>query len=1695
MASIEERIVQMQFDNTSFERKMSTTLQSLEKLNTTLANAGQRNGLQNIASAARNISFGPLSASVDAVSAKFLALSTIAITALSNIVNRAVDAGIRIASAFTIDPIQQGFQEYETQIGSIQTILANTAREGTNLQQVNAALDELNEYSDKTIYNFSEMARNIGTFTAAGVDLETSVTSIQGIANLAAISGSNSQQAATAMYQMSQAISTGTVRLMDWNSVVNAGMGGEVFQRALFDTGVAMGTIADAPMGTTFDEWTAAGNSFRSSLEEGWLTADVLTTALSAFSGEATEAGLMELGFTQEMAQEMLKLGDIGVDAATKVRTFSQLMTTVKESLSSGWAQTFRLLFGDFEEATDLFTKISDSIGGFVGRNADARNALLQTWRDMGGRTKLLYAFGSGFKSLRIAMQPLKRAFRDVFPPMTANRLKDLTISFGRFMVAIRPGTQTIVNMGKIFNGLFSALKIGWTVLKEGTKFIAGLFKSLTGAGSGGFLKFLGKIGQGITDLRKSLVDGGGIAAFFAGLTESLQRPLEILHNLRVALLSAFAGLKFPAGVKEFIDSIGQAFNRLGGLGGGVDVGDIWTPLRNAVGAVGEILDGAWEAIKGFFSGLGDRISDVFGGDAFSGVLDTIDTGLLGGIAVLLAKFLGGGLSLDFGGGLFGNISQSFEELTGVLSAMQTNLKANALLKIAAAIGILAASLALMASIDPEKMSDALASMAIGFGQLLGAFAILNTMGVGPRAAATMNLIGTAMILMAGAVLVLTAAVKIFSTMEWEELAKGLVGVAGALGLLVGSAILLSRFGGSMIRASVGMVAMAASLAIMAGVVKLFAMMEWEEMARGFAGVAGALVLLVGSSVILSKFSGGLVRAGVGLMAIALSLGILAGVVKLFSMMNLEEMARGFGGVVVSLGLLVGAAVILSKFSGSILRVGLSLSLLAGSLLIMAAAVKIFSGMNWDELVRGLVGMSVALAALVGASVVMSKFGGGGAIAIAVMAGSMLVLADALEKIGGLSWGTLVKAFVGIGGAIAILAGAAILLAPAMVPIVALGAALLLIGGAVALAGVGMLALAKAFEILARLGGDAAAVLITALGKLAAALPDIMKNAAEAVLEFVRTVLESLPELIGLFGEVIEAILDVIVENVPNMGEAIRALITEILTTARELFPDIVATGFEMLLALLKGIRDNIGEIVTVVAEIITNFLDALTAKLPEIIDSAYNFFVALVKGVVEKLVDVGKDLLPIGEKMIQGLIDGITQAAPKIGEFLLSLPGLILGWIGDAAGWLLEKGGQLISGFYNGAVDWLTTTVIPWLQALPGNIINWIGSTLNTLLTRGRTLIQGMWNGITEKMTTVVIPWLKSLPGKIINWIGSTLSTLLNRGRTLIQGMWNGITEKMTTVVIPWLKSLPGKIINWIGSTLNTLKNRGLSLIQGMWNGISEKMRVVVIPWLKALPGNVVSWIGNVAETLLTKGKNFIIGLINGYVSKVNEDVIPFFTGLGGKIVSWVGDVAGALWNAGWSILNGFWQGMQDIWDDITGWVGGLKDKIVGLKGPPKEDAVALVDNGRLLMKGLQNGMQGEWRTIASWLQSIDPADTMKNDLGTKMSKIVAGMAEQLESMPEFHPTITPILDLSLVREGAAQLAGLLPSASYSQASRIASTAVLDRDAPMAQDVSVPREIKFEQNNYSPKALTTGEIYRNTRNQITMAKEEFAIP
>lgn len=541
--TIDQRVVEMRFDNANFEKNVSTSMSTLDKLKKSLKFEDSAKGFENISKAAGRVDMGGLSNGVESVRLKFSALEVMAVTALQNITNSAVNAGKKLVSDLALDPIISGFKEYETQINATQTILANTQKEGANIDDVNRALDELNKYADLTIYNFTEMTRNIGTFTAAGVDLNTSVNAIKGIANLAAISGSTSQQASTAMYQLSQALASGTVKLMDWNSVVNAGMGGQVFQDAL--------KMTARIHGIAIDEMIADEGSFRETLSKGWLTSDILTETLqhfTEFTDTYNEESLKRQGYNEKEIAEIKQMGITATDAATKVKTLSQLYDVMKETAQSGWAATWKILLGDFEEAKESLTKFSNMLNEPLAAAADARNKILSE------------GFSSGWK------QFLNEGIEDT------EGFKEAVLSIGKEAV---PGLEDMIEKA---GGFEESLKKGW-ITSDMLAEAVGTLTAKTAGLSDEELRNLGYTRDQVTaleDLNKRIQDGS------INLDDYAKKIGRVSgrENIILALTTAFEKLQ------TILGTIKDAFN------------EVFEPLT------GEELYNVTVRIKEFVSGL-----------------------------------------------------------------------------------------------------------------------------------------------------------------------------------------------------------------------------------------------------------------------------------------------------------------------------------------------------------------------------------------------------------------------------------------------------------------------------------------------------------------------------------------------------------------------------------------------------------------------------------------------------------------------------------------------------------------------------------------------------------------------------------------------------------------------------------------------------------------------------------------------------------------------------------------------------------------------------------------------------------------------------------------------------------------------------------------------------------------------------------
>ena len=494
MATIDERVVSLKMNNKQFLSAIKESASGMDRLKESLKMEGAANGLKRMGEIAKNTTLGDLARSAVDAASNMSVMQGIGITALGGIGAAAISAGKSMLQSF-IQPAIDGFHEYETQINAVQTILANTSQNGTTLDQVNAALDELNSYADKTIYNFTEMTSAIGTFTVAGVGLEDATASVKGFSNMAALSGANATQAAQATYQLAQAMSSGVVKLQDWMSLEHAGIAGKQFQDALIETSRIMNTGVDAAI-------EKQGN-FRLSLQEGWLTSEVMMQTLKVMTNDLSEAQIMEMGYSEEQAHKMKQLAQAAGDSATQIRTFSQMIGTWGEALGSGWAETWRILIGDFNQAQTLFTSVGNWVSGAIDDMSRARNTFLKGFVDMGGRDEVLRAMLNIFTALVKVAGQLGTAFRRVFLNASPEGLYKIVKAFADFTEKLIITNNFAEKLEWTFTGVFSIFHIFATILGEvaqviftvASHIISALFPAFTGINSGVFqiTKVLGK--------------------------------------------------------------------------------------------------------------------------------------------------------------------------------------------------------------------------------------------------------------------------------------------------------------------------------------------------------------------------------------------------------------------------------------------------------------------------------------------------------------------------------------------------------------------------------------------------------------------------------------------------------------------------------------------------------------------------------------------------------------------------------------------------------------------------------------------------------------------------------------------------------------------------------------------------------------------------------------------------------------------------------------------------------------------------------------------------------------------------------------------------------------------------------------------------------------------------------------------------
>lgn len=1397
---IDERVVEMRFDNKQFEQGAETTLSTLDKLKQALKLDGATEGIDKVEDKANKLNLGGMGTAIEGVEQKFSALETIAVGALLNIGQKVSDLGIKMVKELSVDRIMDGFNEYELKMGSVQTIMAST---GEDIKTVNGYLEELNAYSDRTIYSFSDMTNNIGKFTNNGVKLEDAVSAIKGISNAAAVAGANSAEASRAMYNFSQALSAGSVKLIDWKSIQNANMATTDFKQNLIDTAVAMGTLVkegDMWVSTTTDanghvsDAFDANKMFNESLSAQWMTTEVLVQTLQNYSAdvqnmtevekEAYKEKLKGIGYTDEQVEGIVKLSDKAYAAAQDIKTFSQLMDTLKESVGSGWAQTFEILFGDLEEAKKLWTAVNKEIDGFLSSSSDFRNGVLKQWAQIGGKADIFAGIRHSWDALKTIVQPITDAYRAIFFPfdsnsfikdpdkqiidVVANKLAAAGRTFRSLTKSLKDGAEKVApQIERIFKGIFAIADIAGQVFSGLFKLITPGTTALIGTVVSYLLEGAAVLGDWAVGLRDMLNETDAINRFFEDAGEFIKPLVDKLAEFRDVVFDLFKNthFEFPdiAGwFKETDEVVEKRYGPVTAILNGVK--DVLIGVFNAAIHFAPVVADIFTSLGKGLSNFGTTIGGLFTGQNFKSLFDLVNGGVLIALGLNLNKFLKVLTDKKENGGVksfLDVIKKIPEALEGIkksvvdtFGSIQETLKAKALKEIATAIGVLAASLFVLSLIDSEKLTLSLGVVTALFAELLGMVTGMSKL-LNPKDMKAVVLAVKSLQSLATAVLILSVALNAIAAIDPNRLEDSMTAITVLLAELTAITIILSKYGGKVKTGAVSIIAFAVAIRILAGAVAKFGEMEWEEIAKGLVSVGVLLGELAGFAVLMKKFGKIRVTDSAGILLIAAALEILQNVAVKFGQMPIQEVTQGIlaiGALLVELG----AFAALTKHAKHFMTTATGMVIMGAALEIMCDVVSKLGAMNGDQLVQGAAAIAAVLAELaIGAQLMKGTFGS--AVSLTVMAAALEILFDVVNKFGNMHLDAIITGLVTLGITLGVVLAAGAVAMAVAPGLLALAGAIALLGVGVALLGVGTVALAAGLTSLAIAGTAAATSLV-------------------AMLEILT---------VGL--------LNVIRDNIVGIGEVVIAFVTIILEALRVCIPDIVDTALTIIEEVLASLVEHVPAIVVLLADLLIGIFDALTAKIPDIMFSIVNFVTTLFGSIIEafRQLDIGTitDFL-MGVGVVAAIMlafAGLSAIAPAaaigiaefgglVTEFMLILA--LLGaldqipgfeWlIGEGAG-LLELVGKAIGGFFGGIAAGFAEGVS---SSFPK-----IGQDLSDFMTNVQPFIDGassinesMLSGVKALAEVVLILTAAEILNGLASWLTGSKASIVDFGKELAE-------------------------------------------------------------------------------------------------------------------------------------------------------------------------------------------------------------------------------------------------------------------------------------------------------------------------------------
>lgn len=1074
---IDQRVVQMRFDNSDFDKNVNQTISALDKLKAKLTFKESAEALEKYQKTADNVNFDTLSKSADKLE---VALSTKVIAKLeliSNIVNRVTNAGIEMVKSLSIDQVTSGFGKYEQKLANTQGIINAT---GESLETVNAQLDKLMWYTDETSYSFMDMANTISRFTSNDIPLDKTVTAIIGIGNAAGLAGVSVQDASHAMAGFAKAVG-GYMDRQNWQWIQTAHMDTSAFKQQLIESALAMGTLKKTADGAnvTLKGTAATIEGFELSLSDKWLTGDVLMDTLRKFGNysegvyQLYQNGMMTADAMDALSGKFEEVGEKGMRAAQESKTFSDALNAVKDAVSSGWMQTFEILFGNFDEAKEIWSTVYDELYDIFAASGEIRNSILKDWSEAGGRDELLETIGEAWGKVKDTFFLVKEAASEIFPPVTAENILAVVRALREFISQFQLSKEAAYSLKVILKALILPFKLLGTAIRAAglvaQMFILVMFKLtntlLTMFGSAekcqkvfqklfgeerglrmfnAVTKIIGNLGSAITsvankakELYNSLKTNENLIAGFKKLKDILMSIGSGGLDIFVALLESIANgdiTIFFGKIQEMIPNVIGAFH-------------------NAFGAVGLLISNITKAISEFgpFKTLMESVTQS--GNSFKDVILQI--------ADAVVKFVGNLspakiLVFGFGTALVALLYRSgklIEVLTGVIDsfkglgksfksvfdAIAARIKpyhnqfidfAKAVAIVAASIVVLAGAMKMLSTIDSEKLKSATIAIGALMGGMLlfsGLMAVTSKFLLNTEAiAASFKNVSIFMFSISAAIIVLVGAMKLLSGVDPDGLKSAVNAVVQTLMVLTIAAGLLSTAVPKLSEGSKMLTKLASAVLILAIAIKLIGN---QNVMPGIVALMGSMAALVVLAKTIQKSSKELVGVGGEILAMTVSLGLLSVMFKIIGDMFLKHPEEMVVGAVVALTEIIGIMLpmfLVTKAAGKqAAGAGKAASGMALALLSISAAIFVLGNMDQEVLIKG----GIAAAALMAVMAIITRLssmlvknkekiaaGNKGAMSLA---SAMIVLSLAIRILGSMD---PVELAIG-GGAIAALIG------------------------------------------------------------------------------------------------------------------------------------------------------------------------------------------------------------------------------------------------------------------------------------------------------------------------------------------------------------------------------------------------------------------------------------------------------------------------------------------------------------------------------------------------------------------------------------------------------------------------------------------------------------------------------------------------